>query len=933
MKNKKIKNKRIYTDDGIISGNGIAIGGDIAFSAADKLNSNYFLPVQILISLISITCTMSMICQFLGCTELLSEPLIFSTLLAAALTLIFAGKGILRLIGWIYLAIHILILIPFLNAVRVGFYVIVDWYTRRADQVNSLLGSKLAAYASDPEIDLLYCASCFLVIVATVVTLLVCLSCIFRIDFPLLFVATFPFMELGLYWGWETSSWTIIGLVICWIMVLSLHIINHTTNKAGRNNTFAIHRRRSAYYLTSDKIKKRFFATYARAMAILCVLIFSAAMIFSSVTGFVRPREFKQMRSDISDAVSNFSMNSISNMLEDYEGGLNIFKVKTVGGINGGLLGRTDSISFNGSTALKVSAKVPQTVMYLRGYVAGNYTDNSWTELEEVSGSDERLKIFTDNGCCPQDYNYLLSDLVIESGALQDGLSIEDSTIEVKVVGASKKFVYAPYMTYYSSDSNSGDDRMLPQPESYVSLRKKEYKLTYRDIEWLSPSWNGIISALAGNGYTFHVNYKGLYTDFVRENYMKYERSDALDEAFDNIADNYLGYSVSDYSEVSDPSEIISAVSDYFSDNYTYDLSPGKTPSGEDFIDYFLTEQKEGYCSYFASAGVMLMRMFGYPARFVEGYVVQPSQFVHDINSSYGTATVSDRAAHAWCEIFIENVGWVPCEFTPGYNNANPNLTDRELHPQSAAADDSSHISDDNSSSAAPNEDSSHNTSESGFGSSESGESSVSDTDSSSVSSDTDTSSVSESDSSSRPSAHAATSAGSGGGSGASGGKGNSGGSGGYGTTFKNTAVYTALAYAAGLLVIAAVVIIRRKSALAAMKKSIENADNSEAVKSIYKYYLKYLSLLSVSSRQNITDLQAAEELIKQCNEKGINISEEDIMLVTNSAVEAFLSGKQLTDDESDACRKALERLSENVVFNRLSAAGRFTATWVYNLY
>ena len=190
MKNKKIKNKRIYTDDGIISGNGIAIGGDIAFSAADKLNSNYFLPVQILISLISITCTVSMICQFLGCTELLSEPLIFSTLLAAALTLIFAGKGILRLIGWIYLAIHILILIPFLNAVRVGFYVIVDWYTRRADQVNSLLGSKLAAYAYDPEIDLLYCAS----------------SCVSFMHFQDRFSAAFR-GNLSFY-----GAWTLLGL-------------------------------------------------------------------------------------------------------------------------------------------------------------------------------------------------------------------------------------------------------------------------------------------------------------------------------------------------------------------------------------------------------------------------------------------------------------------------------------------------------------------------------------------------------------------------------------------------------------------------------------------------------------------------------------------------------------------------------------------------
>ena len=47
--------------------------------------------------------------------------------------------------------------------------------------------------------------------------------------------------------------WTVIGLFVCWVTVLALHIINHTTNKAGRKNTFAVHERKRTFYFTSEK--------------------------------------------------------------------------------------------------------------------------------------------------------------------------------------------------------------------------------------------------------------------------------------------------------------------------------------------------------------------------------------------------------------------------------------------------------------------------------------------------------------------------------------------------------------------------------------------------------------------------------------------------------------------------------------------------------
>ena len=117
---------------------------------------------------------------------------------------------------------------------------------------NCIRGLFLDLLSGISTIDYPYLASNFFVFFITLVCLGAAAACLYRIDFPLLFIITFPVFELGMYWGWEPSMWTVIGLFICWVTVLALHIINHTTNKAGRKNTFAVHERKRTFYFTSE---------------------------------------------------------------------------------------------------------------------------------------------------------------------------------------------------------------------------------------------------------------------------------------------------------------------------------------------------------------------------------------------------------------------------------------------------------------------------------------------------------------------------------------------------------------------------------------------------------------------------------------------------------------------------------------------------------
>lgn len=86
---------------------------------------------------------------------------------------------------------------------------------------------------------------------------------------------------------------------------------------------------------------------------------------------------------------------------------------------------------------------------------------------------------------------------------------------------------------------------------------------------------------------------------------------------------------------------------------------PGEVTDEQSFLDYFLTENPEGFCSYYATAFVLLARAEGFPARYVQGFCVP-------LGSAEETEVYSDMA-HAWPEVYLEGRGWIPFEPTPGY--------------------------------------------------------------------------------------------------------------------------------------------------------------------------------------------------------------------------------------------------------------------------
>ena len=95
------------------------------------------------------------------------------------------------------------------------------------------------------------------------------------------------------------------------------------------------------------------------------------------------------------------------------------------------------------------------------------------------------------------------------------------------------------------------------------------------------------------------------------------------------------------------------------SDRFTYSVDVEKPPRDADGVDYFLFETMTGYCDYFASAMVVMLRAVGVPARLAAGY--GPGEET----DATGLREVRSTDAHSWPQVYFPGHGWIDFEPTP----------------------------------------------------------------------------------------------------------------------------------------------------------------------------------------------------------------------------------------------------------------------------
>jgi hypothetical protein len=111
------------------------------------------------------------------------------------------------------------------------------------------------------------------------------------------------------------------------------------------------------------------------------------------------------------------------------------------------------------------------------------------------------------------------------------------------------------------------------------------------------------------------------------------------------------------------PAQRLKTISEFFARHFAYSTwqkLDSTADTNETALARFLLRTHKGHCEYFATAGVLLLRRAGVPARYAVGYAVHEP-------SGPGDYVVRQRDAHAWCLVWDATTQtWRDMDFTPG---------------------------------------------------------------------------------------------------------------------------------------------------------------------------------------------------------------------------------------------------------------------------
>lgn len=294
--------------------------------------------------------------------------------------------------------------------------------------------------------------------------------------------------------------------------------------------------------------------------------------------------------------------------------------------------------NYTDRTVLQIDTKYSGQ-LYLRGTSYATYTGTSW-EPPDSAVYEEYLSAAGDDAPSP---------LLFLSQNQSTGKTY---SITVRHVASPSTRVYLPYVLI---DQDFGQVGLLLHEDSALRTRFPRA----RSVAYFLPGALNLTGAAPESNEGFRTSMDA-YEELVLEQYTRSDLSDSLRTTISDL----LGFYPPIGEQVNVRLTAARYVAEVLARQCRYDPNTPQIPAGEDFVEYFLSESRQGYCMHFATAATLMLRELGVPARYVDGYVAE---------AKAGQITsVPDSAAHAWVEIYLPGLGWYPVEVTPGYEMALP---------------------------------------------------------------------------------------------------------------------------------------------------------------------------------------------------------------------------------------------------------------------
>ena len=307
------------------------------------------------------------------------------------------------------------------------------------------------------------------------------------------------------------------------------------------------------------------------ALITFCIVIITTAVFPKRVF----ERQFKQdwLREQTSDAIGNFVLLGFSSLYNRYE---------STGGMSGGKLGGVSNVMPDYQPDLIVTfAPYTNEAVYLKAYTGGRYGDNQWEDIytdptNEKEGND--IAIFEEES------------MKKEAVALQDNMfkRVDYSgmgKMDIQNVGANISYLYYTYYTLFNDYSDFNNHGMMRTTQGLAMHETATY-FYYPKVVWEDSLGN------VTPGDTDVSKVSEIYKDVPEKNI------EVLDDEIQKMG----------LAKDMTINEITETVRSYFDANIPYTLKPGSTPKGEDFVNYFLTKNRKGYCAHFATTATLIFR-------------------------------------------------------------------------------------------------------------------------------------------------------------------------------------------------------------------------------------------------------------------------------------------------------------------------------------
>jgi transglutaminase-like putative cysteine protease len=328
-------------------------------------------------------------------------------------------------------------------------------------------------------------------------------------------------------------------------------------------------------------------------------------------------------------------------------------------------MGFSEDAVFHGSErsnerkVLEITFRTSYTsVIYLAGRSFDSFDGNTWTKTYDSDFNDVSLDS-AETLCSIMQYTDNESDLVRHASA------------DIRFINTHSSHLFAPSKTTDITNGPETVDHIEAGGDLLFTERKEyddQYTIEYLTLNLGSPefaeylesphifdvnTWDESLTRLGVQskpGMTAHDLFS--YRERIRDTYLT---DPVISDRLKNFLDEYLSDCENDIQKLRKIEALLSSMS--------YSNTPGPIPADVDtpaeFLDVMIFEKQEGYCVHYATAFVLLSRSIGIPSRFVQGYFSKAS--------AGKVLELTENNSHAWPECYIEGVGWIIFEPTPGY--------------------------------------------------------------------------------------------------------------------------------------------------------------------------------------------------------------------------------------------------------------------------